>query len=289
MKILILGTGKSGTTALVFKIAGGLPNCRAFSGGKPGKYLADYENAVYKHTYNPLKGKTFDLYEEHLKKEKYDRKIWMARDPRDVAISRMLYRWQRGVGDQKEQYLAHLNLVMKKEKNPASVSFCEVYRYSGFGHWPLELEEFIEEETNRYKQMCEYVANLGNDWQVYTYEEMIDNSFDRLQKYLGFEVLADAKIPVETGKSKVIRKKSTGDWRSWFTEADVQLLKSAYLPYMELIGYDKTDWALNSEPVIEPEYSSGYMQRLVQRANPSKFVNLKDRIFRRVFGFEVAK
>jgi hypothetical protein len=64
MKILILGTGKSGTTALVYKVAGGLPNCKAFSGGRPGKYIGDYENAVYKHTYQERKGKSFDLYEE---------------------------------------------------------------------------------------------------------------------------------------------------------------------------------------------------------------------------------
>ena len=73
MKILILGTGKSGTTALVYKVAGGLPHCAAFSGGRPGKYIGDYENAVYKHTYQERKGKSFDLYEEHLQKENYDR------------------------------------------------------------------------------------------------------------------------------------------------------------------------------------------------------------------------
>jgi hypothetical protein len=49
-----------------------------------------------------------------LKEEHNDRKIWMARDPRDVAVSRMLYRWQRGNKGQKRQYLAHLNLVFKK-------------------------------------------------------------------------------------------------------------------------------------------------------------------------------
>ena len=60
MKIFILGVGKSGTTALVYKVAGGLPNCQAFSGGPPGKYVGDYENAVYKHTYEERKGKSFD-------------------------------------------------------------------------------------------------------------------------------------------------------------------------------------------------------------------------------------
>ena len=29
-KILILGCGKSGTTGLLFKVAGGIPNCHAF-------------------------------------------------------------------------------------------------------------------------------------------------------------------------------------------------------------------------------------------------------------------
>ena len=110
MKILILGLGKSGTTAMVYKVAGGLPNCQAFSGGPPGKYLGDFENAVYKHTYEESKGKSFELFREHLEKEHYDRKIWMARDPRDVAVSRMLYRWQRGYKGQKDQYLAHQTL-----------------------------------------------------------------------------------------------------------------------------------------------------------------------------------
>ena len=104
MKIFILGVGKSGTTALVYKVAGGLPNCQAFSGGQPGKYVGDYENAVYKHTYEERKGKSFDLYREHLANEHYDRKIWMARDPRDSAVSRMLYRWHKGHRGNKKQF-----------------------------------------------------------------------------------------------------------------------------------------------------------------------------------------
>ena len=61
MKVLILGTGKTGTTVMVYKVSGGLPDCHAFSGGYPGKHLGDYENAVYKHTYNERKGKSMEL------------------------------------------------------------------------------------------------------------------------------------------------------------------------------------------------------------------------------------
>lgn len=271
MKIFILGTGKSGTTALVYKVAGGLPNCRAFSGGKPGKYLGNYENAVYKHTYEESKGKSFKLYMDHLKDVHYDRKIWMARDPRDVAVSRMLYRWQRGNKGQKDQYKAHLELVLKKEKDPRSVSFSEIYRYARFNSWPISLEAVFAEEQVRYQRMYEFVKGLGDDWFFFTYENMVTKNFARLNTYLGFGAQEDAEVPQSTGKAKVIRKKSTGDWRHWFLDQDIRLLKPAYSPYMELIGYNCDDWRLAENPVIEPEYSSVYMENLARKATKNVF------------------
>jgi hypothetical protein len=282
MKIMLLGTGKSGTTALVYKLAGGLPNCQAFSGGPPGKYLGDFENAVYKHTYEESKGKSFELFREHLEKEHYDRKIWMARDPRDVAVSRMLYRWQRGYKGEKGQYLAHLNLVLQKEKDPRSIPFFEIYRYSRFNRWPLTTEEVYEEEQVRYQRMHDFVKSLGGEWFLFTYENMLANNFEALNEYLGFHVAADAEVPKSTGKAKVIRKKSSGDWRHWFTEEDVEFFKPAYTHYMELIGYDCHDWTLNPNPAIEPEYSSVYMQNQARKATKSVFKRYLDSIVRRL-------
>ncbi|MGB5746230.1 MAG: hypothetical protein WBM69_04565 [Desulfobacterales bacterium] len=284
MKILILGTGKSGTTALVYKLAGGLPNCKAFSGGHPGKYIGDYENAVYKHTYEESKGKSFELYREHLKKEHYDRKVWIARDPRDVAVSRMLYRWQKGVKGEKEQYQAHLQLILGKEKDPGSVSFAEICRYVGYNEWPRPVEAIIEEERVRYRHMSDFVNSLTDDWFLFTYEDMIAKNYQALNSYLGFNVRDEAEVPVSTGKAKVVRKKATGDWRHWFTEADIELYKPAFLPYMEVIGYDCNDWSLNANPFIEPQFSSIYMQQLAQRKKKSlrTVINLKDRLIQRL-------
>lgn len=273
MKVLILGTGKTGTTVMVYKVSGGLPNCHAFSGGHPGKYIGDYENAVYKHTYEERKGKNFAVFKEHLNKEQYDRKIWMARDPRDAAVSRMLYRWHRGLRGQKKQYQAHLDLLLKKEKDPSSIPFVEICRYSGHNGWPRSVEAVIEEEQHRNVEMTKFVKELGEDWFLFTFEDMVDGKFDALNNYLGFEVLADAAVPSTSRHSKVIRKKASGDWRYWFTEEDVTLFKPAVTPYMELIGYDCDDWNLNPHPVIEPEYSSLYMQSLPGKA-------LKNNLFR---------
>ncbi len=282
MKILILGTGKTGTTAMVYKVAGGLPNCHAFSGGHPGKYIGDYENAVYKHTYEERKGKSFEVFKEHLSKEHYDRKIWMARDPRDAAVSRMLYRWHKGYAGAKGQYEAHLDLVLKKEKDPRSTPFIEICRYTGHENWPRTAEAVVEEEQHRYDQMLKLVNILDKDWFFFTFENMVSNNVQTLNEYLGFEIRNDAEVPSSSGKAKVIRKKSSGDWRHWFTEEDVALFKPAVTPYMEFIGYDCSDWSLEPDPVIEPEYSSVYMQNLTQKATKNKILRMLDPVVQRL-------
>jgi hypothetical protein len=283
MKILILGLGKSGTTAMLYKVAGGLPNCQAFSGGKPGKYIGDYENAVYKHTYEERKGKSFELYREHLRKEHYDRKIWMARDPRDVAISRMLYRWHRGNFGHRKQYEAHLSRILKKELDPGSIPFYEICRYTGYDGWPRDKEAVFKEEQIRYQRMREFVEILGDDWFMFRYEDMVDKKFDALNAYLGFETEADGEVPSGTGKEKVVRKKAYGDWRHWYTAEDVMLFKPAYTPYMEVVGYNCDDWEISDQQVIEPEFSSEYMQSLPRKAKKNLIMRFVDNFFQRSF------
>jgi hypothetical protein len=282
MKIFILGTGKSGTTALLYKIASGLPNCQAFSGGRPGKYVGNYENAVYKHTYDERKGKNFELYSNHLEKEHYDRKIWMARDPRDAAVSRMLYRWHRGYWGNRKQFKAHFDLVLKKEQDSHSVSFFEICRYTGYHEWPRSTEEVIEEERVRNQNMADFIKTLGDDWFLFRFEEMVAQKFEPLNDYLGYKIAEDTEVPVSTGKAKVVRKKASGDWRHWFTEKDIELFKPAYLPYMELIGYDCEDWALDPNPSIEPQYSSMYMKGLLKRKPLDSMRWLKDMLSKRL-------
>ena len=281
MKIFILGTGKSGTTAFLYKVAGGLQNCRAFSGGRPGKYVGDYDNAVYKHTYDERKGKNFELYSEHLANEHYDRKIWMARDPRDAAVSRMLYRWHRGVLGHKKQYRAHFDLVLKKEQDPQSVSFHEICQYTGYNDWPRSTDEVFEEERVRNQNMADFIKKIGNDWFIFRFEDMVDQNFEALHDYLGFETETHAEVPSGSGKEKVVRKKAYGDWRHWFTAADVALLKSAYAPYMEAVGYDRDDWHLNPEPQIEAQFSSEYMRGLTQKAKKNIIMRYFDNISQR--------
>ena len=263
MKILILGLGKSGTTALLYKVAGGLPGCQTFQGGTPGKIASHHGDAVFKFTYNEDKGRSLELFEKHVGEVCYDRKIWIARDPRDNAVSRLLFRWYRGAKRAKEQYRACLELVVKKERHPESVPFHSLFRFTGRSEPPITLEQVVEDERRIYGRMCRFVKSLGRDWLVFKYEDMMDKNFEVLNAYLGFKVQEDRKVT--KAEKKVIRKKSKGDWRHWFTQEDVELFSPVYKPYMDLTGYDSNDWQLSPRQVIEPEYASIYMKRLSRR------------------------
>ena len=171
---------------------------------------------------------------------------------------------------------------MKKEKDPASISFAELCRYSGHNDRPRSIENVVAEEQVRYDRMHAFVKGLGDNWFLFKYEDMISGNFELLNEYLGFAVKADGEVPVSTGKAKVVRKKASGDWRQWFTEQDVELFKPAYRAYMELIGYDPNDWALNENPVIEPEYSSVYIQNLTHKATRNIIRRFMDYIVQRM-------
>ena len=279
MKIMILAIGRSGTTALLHKVGAALPDSRIFSGGKPDKVAGFNGNGVCKFTYNEPKGRTFDMFREHLRQTEYDRKIWIARDPRDNALSRFLFRWYRGSKSDKDQYRAVIDLVEKKEKNSGSVPFHTLMRYRGQKLQPFtSAAEVGEDERRTFDQIHNFVSGLGNDWCIFKYEDLVANNFAELSEYLGFEIKAATNIDKST--QKVARKKSTGDWRHWYTEEDVQLFRPLYTPYMDLIGYDSNDWNLHDKQVIEPEYASLYLRRLPRRRRLDSLQRFKEKMFR---------
>lgn len=264
MKVLILAIGRSGTTALLHKVGTALPDCKVFSGGTPDKVAKVRGDAIFKFTYNVPKGRTFAMFREHLRETQYDRKIWIARDPRDNALSRCLFRWYRGSKTDKEQYRAVLELVERKERSPSSVAFCELMRYRGQRLKPFSsFAEVAEDERRTFAEMHDFVSSLGDDWFIFKYEDLLNNDFAKFNDYMGFTVKSEANIDDST--VKVARKKSSGDWRDWYTEEDVKLLRPAYSAYMDLIGYDSCDWDLNARQVIEPKYASLYLKGLPQR------------------------
>lgn len=246
MKILVVGLPKSGTTILTYRIAAAVDDVAVeFEPlGGPDPDLADRSATVV--TKKLVGSQTSSLADfAH-----YDRRIWICRDPRDFLISQSLYRWHReqppSDGDRAwfDQALADLEA---KEADPASVTFRSL-------------------EPADYSATFDAVSDLwrreGDDrWLLYRYEDMVAGRYDALDDYLGFAV--DQAATVAPGLERVVRHKAAGDWRNWFTDDDVAHYAAGSLDrYMATFGYDRSDWALNPDPRIEPEHGSAYITGL---------------------------
>jgi len=267
MKILVLGKGKSGTTILLHMIGEAFPECRRVVGGfhrhvrsRKSAHPGAHDSLVCKFTYNEEKGRSFDSLLWHAAVEKYDKKIWIARDPRDNAVSAALYRWHARHGKIRRQFRACLPLVQQKERDPRSVAFHEIYRFSGEPGGPQTIEQLVATEQARYARMCSFVRGLSADWFVVRYEDLMDQDFAGLSAYLGRGVRPDVKLP--PAHQVRARTKSYGDWQNWFLEQDVALFGPIYKPYMDLLGYDSSDWRTHPNPTIDPAVASEYMKRL---------------------------
>jgi hypothetical protein len=287
LKIVILGKGKSGTTVLMHMIAAAFPECRPVPGGFRAHVRdrreagASADSLVCKFTYNDKKGRSFDAVKRHVADEGYHKKIWVTRDPRDNAVSDALFRWRRRHGKSGRQFRACLPLVERKERDPRAVDFSEIYRFTGDRGGPETLEKMIANERVRYQRMTDFVSSLGSDWFIFKYEDLVDEKFAALSEYLGREILPTSELPREDRVKA--RTKSYGDWRNWFTEEDVRIFEPLFAPYMELVGYDGDDWALDPEPKLDPATASLYMRRIAAEGRFDRLRDVKEGM-RRLYG-----
>ena len=285
MKIVILGKGKSGTTALLHMVAAAFPECRRVPGGfraharDRARSDADpHASFATKFTYNDDKGRSFEAVMQHISGEAYDKMIWVARDPRDNAVSNALYRWRRRHGKSGAQFRQCLEQVRRKERDPAAVPFHEIYRWTGDRGGPETVDELVTSETTRYERMVEFVRALGSDWFIFKYEDMIDRNLDALSAYLGREIRPIAQLPRDDRLK--VRTKGYGDWRNWFVEEDVEIFRPVYAPYMNLVGYDCDDWTLNPNPSIDSALASEYMERLASDVGFERLRGVKRKVGR---------
>lgn len=245
MKILIAGLPKSGTTILTYRIAEALDGVIIDFEPQDGPSVPDDEqrNVVSKKLVG-TQTTDFDAYAD------YDRKIWITRDPRDFLVSQSLYRWHREQPPEPIDQVWFDRVIEKlraKEADPTSVSFRDLEPANYFE--TLDAVAVLKE------------AQVGPDWLLYRYEDMIDGRYDQLNDYLGFEVVVGAEVA--DGLSRVARRKGYGDWRDWFTPSDVAFYSAGGLrQYMAAFDYDLEDWRLNDPQRIEAAHCSEYVAAL---------------------------
>lgn len=95
---------------------------------------------------------------------------------------------------------------------------------------------------------------------MYKYEDLVDQRFGGLEKYLGFKLEGNGTVPPEM--QRVARTKGYDNWRDWFVATDIHFLCPLLRPFLERY-YPDADWELNISPTIPAKYASKYVERMV--------------------------
>ena len=203
----------------------------------------------------------------------FDKHILLLRDPRDRIVSGTLF-----LPQEREQIFEDvtslkevLDILHRKEQNPLSVSMLEILC--------TILQDSCDSVRQRITILIErhhtFIFDFEQSLQKHVkwkYEDMIACKAAHVEKYLGFKLSGGINSEVKYGHVK--RAGMAGDWRHWFTEADVDFFRPLMDSYLEKFAYDRS-WKLHHKPRINPEHASQYVLRTVQRkraaGKPAKF------------------
>jgi hypothetical protein len=255
MRVVIVGLGKSGTTALLYAVRSAMPaNTDVIF--EPHAYVAvNAPHVAAKVLLNPKYPMDHAFYRQ------FDRIVLSIRDPRDLLISKALYRvyGAKALHADTSKLDQYLDLLRAKETDPRSVSLTRINTvFQGFAGPTLHSDEGITRLLNDAVAFHEAFP----DGMVYKYEVMVTGQFDSLAQYLSLSA-ENMKPDVPEGLRRVVRSRRAGNWRDWFCLEDVDHYRPLLSAYMDRYGYSD-DWELNREPLIPPEECSEYALRLVR-------------------------
>lgn len=251
-RVLIQGMGKSGTTALYYKIKAAMPeDATALFEHKVCTPEDMTENVVAKSLFGAtVQWETFG---------EFDKNIVIIRDPRDRLVSALLYSAHVLADAREENSFADprvlfrkIEILREKERNPSSHSLIDVFEID-----PLTLRERWESSEKLLLSRLHHP-----DVFVFHYEDLVEGRFEELEDYLGFGIERDSEVGER--HDRVVRSKKTGQWRHYLTESDVEYWRPLFANFVERFGY-ATDWTLASPQVIDPSECSEYVMRIVAK------------------------
>ena len=255
--ILVLGPGKSGTTALFFC----LKACaeRHYGIEFPNRFEPNTAEDVdaFKDKFGIVK-MLLERYQRTTNDflPRFDRRVFISRDPRDNVISRLVYyagtRLKAADAQTRE---AVMQKFLAKQQNPESVSVLELFEAIG----PLMGNP--DGARSAWKTACTpliFFASGDGGFFRLRYEDFLDGKLSDLEGYLGFDVSLDFEVPANLQRVK--RTRAHGYWRNWFTDDDFTYFVTARQDDLLRMGYD--DLApYRGRKVIAPVEISEYLQR----------------------------
>ncbi len=254
MKTVIAGLGKTGTTALFFKLKQALP-ADTWCLFEPRSFQAPAGHAAHVLA-KVLIGlnRSVDI----ASFQSFDKKLVMTRDARDTLVSRVLYDIynEPTLCADAAKVASFVRLLRRKEADPLSTSLGDIIDlFDRMSRRPL-----MPRATQDAGVALEFQRDHA-EFLPYRYEDLIGADFKAIESYLGLSVGPDvASVPAEY--ARVARTKSSGSWRHWLTPADVDFFRPYFTRYLAYNAY-ADDWTLADQPRILPEHGSNYVLRLV--------------------------
>jgi hypothetical protein len=250
-RILITGVGKTGSTVLFHTILNSLPadTFRLFEPESSNQTLPENIKP-------PVLVKSFIPYCEHF--DFFEKKVLIIRDPRDMLLSTLLYRpynvmIKEGNGDREKAFelvKAYLELIRRKETSPGEVTV-------------KNLMDLIDFDPYKKVNLITGYFSAHPEIFIMKYEDYIDDNLGKLEKYLQINLTRQIEVP--SRYKRVERTKKYGNWKSWFTETDVEYFRPVMKDYLERFGY-ADDWELDKNPELDPEHGSLYIEKIIREA-----------------------
>jgi|GEM_PF-1101156 len=266
--ILVSGLAKTGTTGAYDTVRSAVPD---------GSYAFVFEPRspeplLSLGRYAPERPVLTKIMVEHVNRwapryEDFDRRIMTVRDPRDTAISRLLFRPMAGntpLRIDESTLEPFLDALREKEADPSSHSVKALHELAdrlGIGSSPWA---GVVNQMQKQQRMI-----IDQDFFVLHYEDFVDGRLDAASDYLGLS-LAGKQTTDDGWKNHISRSLKHGEWRRWFLDEDIEYFGNMFGEYMERFGY--TDWEREADPTIDPSTSSDYVvgkavKRIHERQN----------------------
>ena len=271
MKIVIYGLAKTGTSALFYKLKNSLPPntiClfEPQSWGRVSRLRTRLKMTLTGRGQRHVLAKVLPFWRgKPVQLEDFatfDKQILIVRDPRDRLISGLLYQvYNLDFFGRDDAVARFVGLLRQKEADPGSVSVLTLLdTIASLAGEPFSTAMWADDYGDRAIRKPLEFHRQRSHVHVFRYEDMVDGDFAALEKYLGMTLTGKAEVGPEV--QRVVRRKTYGDWRNWFTEGDVEIIRPVLKPYLDRY-YPGAEWHLNEAPRVSPEHASRYVERIV--------------------------
>jgi hypothetical protein len=276
--VLVMGIAKTGTTFLAKSVQRSLEQgwSRSCALGFEPKRVGYFEAEAHRSADGPLVVKLIhehwdarpNLREAILAGElalRFDRIVFIVRDPRDELISRLMYLLYVAVaenGFDKGKCDAWRAVIAAKEKDPQGMGLFDLtgeFRkiFGGHGMRPASVPQAAR-RVRRYWRLVERHGRRESAACI-RYEDLIAGRVDALTDFLGVPLTAQREMGPH---DRVRRSETAGNWATFMTPGDLDILRPHFGEMMAGHGYD--DWQLTPADRLPSGPYTEYLDRIAE-------------------------